>query len=246
MLLALAASSGLSRSTTPGSTPCCTAMRYRQSPSFTTYPPGTGPRSATASAVFSNAPFVVVVGAAPMGACAESGGGGSGRGGGPWDLCGFGCECDRSECGGVAGMRWGLGREEADAEPARDRKPLPSRWSRSILACADGSIESGGVWGVSAEFRTSRLVGWREGGGRERNKWAGRWPGGDARAGVESRERRRERRRRPGSSHRRDRWGSWSGGAHQDRDGDDRRARHYRPEDAAEQRGPLLILAVVG
>ena len=87
-----------------------------------------------------------------MGARAESGGGGSGRGGGAWDLCGFGCECDRSECGGVAGMRWGLGREEADAEPARDRKPLPSRWSRSILACARGSIESGGVGGVSAEF----------------------------------------------------------------------------------------------
>mmetsp|Transcript_1523 Transcript_1523/g.6696 ORF Transcript_1523/g.6696 Transcript_1523/m.6696 type:complete len:201 (-) Transcript_1523:133-735(-) len=135
MLLALAASSGLSRSTTPGSTPCCTAMRYRQSPSFTTYPPGTGPRSATAP---SAAPFVVfVVGAAPMGACAESGGGGSGRRGGAWDRpwCGFGCECDRSERGGVAGIRWGLGREDADAEPARDRKPpLPSRWSRSILA----------------------------------------------------------------------------------------------------------------
>jgi len=52
-------------------------------------------------------------------------------------------------------MRWGLGREEADAEPARDRKPpLPSRWSRSILACARGSIESGRGGGVSAAFAT--------------------------------------------------------------------------------------------
>jgi len=187
MLLALAASSGLSRSTTPGSTPCCTAMRYRQSPSFTTYPPGTGPRSATAP---SAAPFVAfVVGAAPMGACAESGGGGSGRGGGAWDRpwCGFGCECDRSERGGVAGIRWGLGREEADAEPARDRKPpLPSRWSRSILACARGSIESGRGGGSQRGVRDGRVNRRYEGadgeGGKEINGRGGA-PRGRARGG---------------------------------------------------------------
>ena len=70
MLLALAASSGFILSTMPGSTPCRTAIPYRQSPSFTLYPPGMGPKSATPSTP--RAPIAAGLGAA----CADLEGGG--------------------------------------------------------------------------------------------------------------------------------------------------------------------------
>ena len=73
---------------------------------------------------------------------------GAGRGGEPGTCAVLDASAIGPRCGGYV---WGLGREEADAEPARDRKPLPSRWSRSILACARVD-RVGRVGGVSAEF----------------------------------------------------------------------------------------------